>query len=533
MSTLNIVPKVIISGNGSDKIFAFGFPAENKTDVKVYVLRAGDNVEREIPYGDFDFNVVPDSETGGEIIYPGSKSKDPVLKATDKICIMRMSNFGNDYIFSNQTRLFPSSVEDADDALSLQILELSRDLAMSVKASVFDTKSPQERWNEISVELRRAQEILNFIDNSILTMPEEIQKEKTERQVQDAAILNTISQNKEEAAAAHSSLSSALEQEKTARQQADSTLVKKSDVSEGVVVKVSNASTSSKVALSYKLNSVSGGNDSNVEVALPVASEEHHGVMPKESFSEIKTLGAKVAALEGSAVQTYALNLGLDELTQQDYQTAWEQVSGMPAGSIPPNGTKLVNLDNNSEVQYFSTSQPNPWVVRGASQIPLATNTSSGVVKGTASTKGKVAVESDGSMSLVGYDEVVTSAANANSAAAAEASRAKSEESKISTNLSSHINDNTRHITASERTSWNAKYTKPSGGISESDLSASVRQTLSTAVTTTGGGTMAAQLVARSTDPRNQFETRNIKIVAEDPGVNSALETGNILFVYE
>ena len=66
-------------------------------------------------------------------------------------------------------------------------------------------------------------------------------------------------------------------------------------------------------------------------------------------------------------------------------------------------------------------------------------------------------------------------------------------------------------------------------------MSADVRQILETAVTTTVGGTMVAQLVARSVSPETGFETRNIKAVSssEDPGVGAELATGNILFVYE
>lgn len=534
MSTLNIVPKIIKNGNGQDTIFSFGFPAENKTDIKVFVLRAGANAEYEVPYGDFDFNVVPTTETGGEIIFPGVASNDTVLEEGDKLCIMRSSNFGNDYIFTNQSRLFPSSVEDADDALSLQILELARDLSLSVKASVFDNRSPKERWDDINRELKRAQEILNYIDKDILGLPAKLQQETSARQAQDSAILNTISANKEEATAAHNQLASKVEQEKIAREKADEGFVKKETTPE-VVSTVTGSFTDSRVSINVTKKDTGTGVLSDTLVTLPVASESQHGVMPKETFAEVKTLGAKVAALEGSAVQTYALNLGLAELSQEEYQAAWEQAAGVPAGSVPPNGTKLVNLDNNSEIQYFSTSQPNPWVVRGAANIPLATNTSSGVVKGDAVTEGKVAVEGDGTMSVVGFDAVKGSANDAVAAASSEATRAKAEESRIDGNLTAHINDNVRHVTESEKTTWNNKYTKPSEGISSTDMSADVRQVLETAVTTTVGGTMVAQLVARSVSPEIDFETRNIKAVpsSEDPGVGAELATGNILFVYE
>ena len=43
----------------------------------------------------------------------------------------------------------------------------------------------------------------------------------------------------------------------------------------------------------------------------------------------------------------------------------------------------------------------------GVQDVAVATNTSLGVVKGDASTAGKVYVETDGSMSLNGYDILV------------------------------------------------------------------------------------------------------------------------------
>ena len=53
----------------------------------------------------------------------------------------------------------------------------------------------------------------------------------------------------------------------------------------------------------------------------------------------------------------------------------------------------------------------------------------------------------------------------------------------VSNSLSTHTADTTKHITANERTAWNGKYTKPSGGIPKSDLASAVQTSLGKADT--------------------------------------------------
>ena len=53
----------------------------------------------------------------------------------------------------------------------------------------------------------------------------------------------------------------------------------------------------------------------------------------------------------------------------------------------------------------------------------------------------------------------------------------------LATNLSSHTGNTTVHITSNERTSWNGKYAKPSGGIPKRDLASAVQTSLGKADT--------------------------------------------------
>ena len=207
--------KIIREGNGTDTIFSFDFPAVEKTDIQVFVKRGEE--EKQIPYGQFDFNVEPTADNGGEIIFPGANSAEAVLGVGEKICIMRSSRFGNDYIFSNQSRLFPSSVEDADDALSLQILELANRLSLSVQASVFDTTTPTERWKQIQNELSQciaaAQSALAKSEEAVSKTDAEIQN----RIAADTRIEGAISDLDSTTRASITAVSRAVQSEAVAR----------------------------------------------------------------------------------------------------------------------------------------------------------------------------------------------------------------------------------------------------------------------------------------------------------------------------
>lgn len=529
MSTLYQVPKVIYNGNGEQESFNFSFPAKSITEVEVWVYLAATGFEGAIRLNeDFIFSEPPTENNGGTIVYP-VKDGVPVLGENDKICIMRKSKLGNDYIFSNQTRLLPESVEDADDSLSLQIMDLARDLSMAVKSSPFDIRSPEERWNEMMKALNDAQAIIDFINEEYLTLPEQIATEKQERITQDAAIMSTVAANKEYCNSKISSLTASLEEEKSARELGDTGNIKQDGIPYIIdrIYVDSDASSSVKIKTHNK-NTKDPTKATTSTITLPVASEQQYGVMPKEAYATLSELGSRVSSLEGGQAKSYALNLGTGPFSQEDYQLSWENAAGVEPGTVPPDGTKITNLDTNIDIQYFSTK--GEWVERQVS-VPLATSTTTGVVKGSL-VAGQVAVEQDGSMSLVGYDNIVSDVSNNASAISQEQTRATSSENQISTTVESHIADSVRHVTSAERETWNNKYTKLDSGIPADDLSVEIQSVLADAVTQTRGGTMGGKLTARSTTDSTN-EVRNISFTNTDPGVGASLASGDIIMVYE
>lgn len=113
MATQDIAPYNTYTGNGVTTEFSVGFPYINASFVHVYVRRVGEE-QVEIPSTDFDWvNKVT-------IRYPGNNSGDDVLADGDIISIHRQTPLKSDYVFSNQKRLFPEDVMNADD-LEMQI----------------------------------------------------------------------------------------------------------------------------------------------------------------------------------------------------------------------------------------------------------------------------------------------------------------------------------------------------------------------------------------------------------------------------
>lgn len=108
MATPDIAPYNTYTGNGVTTEFSVGFPYINASFVHVYVRRV-DEEQVEIPSTDFDW--VNDVT----IRYPGNNSGDDVLSSGDIISIRRQTPLKSDYVFSNQKRLFPEDVMDADD----------------------------------------------------------------------------------------------------------------------------------------------------------------------------------------------------------------------------------------------------------------------------------------------------------------------------------------------------------------------------------------------------------------------------------
>lgn len=137
--------------------------------------------------------------------------------------------------------------------------------------------------------------------------------------------------------------------------------------------------------------------------ALPVASDTKAGVMSAGMYvgfnGSIQNLQARMAVLEGVGI-TYQLTGLPDNATSEQITAAFrEQYPNVPLSA----GIRTADYDKAKIWQYSGTS----WIQLTSINIDKATSTALGVVKGSETSttnEGKIFVEVDGSMTVIGWD---------------------------------------------------------------------------------------------------------------------------------
>jgi hypothetical protein len=131
--------------------------------------------------------------------------------------------------------------------------------------------------------------------------------------------------------------------------------------------------------------------------------------MPKEAYELLDVLNVDVASLKANAFTPIG-TLSIDNASFSSLDDAGKTqavVSEFPswAGNFR-NNLAIKTSDNVTYVVSGGTASDPDWVIWGDVGVTVATNTSLGIVKGSATTPGKVFVESDGSLSLNGFDAI-------------------------------------------------------------------------------------------------------------------------------
>ena len=129
MATLNVKSYNNYSGNGASTEFSIDFPYISKDYISVYLRRYGG--EQQKLTVDVDYAFLNDTT----IKFPKEGSTEAILQEGDNLSIQRETPRGSEYIFSNQKRLFPEDVMDADDLSFQQIQELESTLDRTIKIS--------------------------------------------------------------------------------------------------------------------------------------------------------------------------------------------------------------------------------------------------------------------------------------------------------------------------------------------------------------------------------------------------------------
>lgn len=159
---------------------------------------------------------------------------------------------------------------------------------------------------------------------------------------------------------------------------------------------IANAST-----VTHKATHISGTAESD---ALPVVSREQAGIMSASVYAAMEDVIAnntsRISVLEQSAPTYDITGLVGPNPTNAEISTAFQQkYPNVPIQS----GLRAADYDNAHFWQYGK----NTWILLTQIDVQMATNQSLGIVKGS-NTNGKIFVETDGSMSLKGYDALVS-----------------------------------------------------------------------------------------------------------------------------
>lgn len=153
--------------------------------------------------------------------------------------------------------------------------------------------------------------------------------------------------------------------------------------------------------VTHKATHISGTAESD---ALPVVSREQAGIMSASVYAAMEDVIAnntsRISVLEQSAPTYDISGLVGPNPTNAEISAAFQQkYPNVPIQA----GLRAADYDNAHFWQYGK----NTWIILTQIDVQVATNQSLGIVKGS-STDGKIFVETDGSMSLKGYDTLVS-----------------------------------------------------------------------------------------------------------------------------
>lgn len=161
-------------------------------------------------------------------------------------------------------------------------------------------------------------------------------------------------------------------------------------------------SNDSTVVLTKTTGNIKDNTSTSADVAFPVADESQAGVMSPAIYQSLQDVSSQVSTILGASV---AVNDLPADPTQSDIETAWKTATGQ---TELVNGAKVLDVTNNKVWTYYSNN--NAWVSLTAgvviTPVDIANATQPGIVK-SASRAGMVMVETNGDMSVNGYDDLV------------------------------------------------------------------------------------------------------------------------------
>jgi hypothetical protein len=260
--------------------------------------------------------------------------------------------------------------------------------------------------------------------------------------------------------------------------------------------------------------------------ALPIAGDTADGLMPKEAHAQLLQNTADIASLSANTFHA----LGTIPQKTADVTPALLNAFVMDLGLPPKLNYSIKDLDNLTWLCNDITTDPaNPaWIQWNDSPVDQATNETLGVVKGDEDTAGKVFVEVDGSLSLIGWDALNAVVAVNAGAIAAEAERAGNAEQANATAIAAETERaqgaeqvNATAIAAEATRAQGAEQTNATAIAAETERAEGAEQTNATAIAAEteraeGAEQANASAIAAETERAEGAEQVNASAIAAE-----------------
>ena len=134
---------------------------------------------------------------------------------------------------------------------------------------------------------------------------------------------------------------------------------------------------------------------------LPVADATKAGVMNSATYVNLQNLNTRVSSLENQTT-TYIVSFTSDTPTQDEINNAYK--TAYPTAPFPPiDGTTVI--DSTRQLYYRWVKNGATWLKTTGFVVSQFTNETLGTIKGS-TTAGQIQAETDGTGSLVGYDQI-------------------------------------------------------------------------------------------------------------------------------
>lgn len=295
--------------------------------------------------------------------------------------------------------------KSADSALDASIVKtaemLQTNINMEVNARESDRDNLQTNINtEVTNRIAADQELEKKIEGM---GTEALDKEIEERKAADYGLMSELNEEKTARADADTNLQDQITTNTTdIKTNQNNIEAINNDLDTYVVSDLSVVANSSTVTLQKNRQKLTAPEGLPTEMVLPVASDTQAGVMNSATYNAVQTNAQNVDAILNGAVAISGIS---STPSQDDLTTAWETATGR---DVLVNRASIYDMDNERVWYYYENI--NEWKASANTgvevEVSAFTNTTAGIIKGSENA-GQLFAEADGTGSVNGWDGMI------------------------------------------------------------------------------------------------------------------------------